>query len=75
MELLLRDQPPSSGSRAPSPPKPKEGGEQQPRPAGGGLSQSEAEAILSSVEQNESMTRAGVVRRQRLRTAATRKDW
>ena len=75
LEMLLRNQPPSSGSRAPSPPKPREDNEQQPRPSGGGLSQSEAEAILSSVERNESMTRAGVVRRQRLRTAATRKDW
>ncbi|MBS1241036.1 MAG: von Willebrand factor type [Gemmatimonadetes bacterium] len=75
MELLLRNQPPSSGRRAPSPPQPREGNDQQPRPAGGGLSQSEAEAILSSVEQNESMTRSGVVRRQRLRTAASRKDW
>jgi len=75
LELLLRRQPPVSGRQAPSPPRPQQQQEEQPRPGPGGLSPREAEAILSSVEQNEAMTRAGVVRRQRLRTAATRKDW
>lgn len=75
LELLLRRQPPSSGQKAPAPPKPESGEADQPRPSDGGLTPSEAEAILSSVEQNETMTRSGVVRRQRLRTASTRKDW
>jgi len=43
-----------------------------PAPASG-LSRSEADAILSAVSQDEASTRASVLRRQRLRTTATRR--
>jgi tetratricopeptide (TPR) repeat protein len=75
LELLLRRRPPATPRQGQPQPRPEEGRDQEPRPSAGGLSQPEAEAILSSVEQNEASTRAGVVRRQRLRSSTSRKDW
>ena len=69
LELLLRPDPPSSNSPRPNP----QG--QRPQQNNSALSPTQAEAILSSVEQNESATRQSVVRRQRLRSSASSKDW
>ena len=72
LELLERPPPPpQSGaqSRQNTGQSPSEA--QEPE----GLSPSEAEALLSSVERGELLTRQSVARRQRLRTAASLKDW
>lgn len=69
LELLLRPQPPSSSSPKPSPQQQKQ------QESSSALSPTQAEAILSSVEQNEMATRQSVVRRQRLRSSASSKDW
>ncbi len=73
LELLIRRTPPSGGGASPRP-QPGQGGQPAP-PNAAGLSPTQAEAILSSVEQNESATRENVVRRQRLRSAASARDW
>jgi tetratricopeptide (TPR) repeat protein len=79
MELLLRPAPPTSGGRkqGKSPPQPQQGPrqEQQRQRSTTGLSPGEADAILSSVERSEAATRTGAVRRQRLRTTASTRDW
>ena len=69
LELLTqRTPPPQSSSR-------QQQQQQQPQPSGGGIAPNQADAILSSVEQNEAATRQNVVRRQRLRSSASAKDW
>ncbi len=75
LELTLRDRPPSSGGSAPQPPP--TGGEQQPEqaPPSDGLTPSEAEALLASVERGELATRTRLNRQQRLRSATGKKDW
>ena len=70
LELLLRPEPPSSNS-----PRPNPQGQQPQQENNSALSPTQAEAILSSVEQNEAATRQSVVRRQRLRSSASSKDW
>jgi Ca-activated chloride channel family protein len=70
LELLLRPQPPSNNS-----PKPNPQGQRPQQENSSALSPTQAEAILSSVEQNEAATRQSVVRRQRLRSSASSKDW
>ena len=78
MELLLRPAPPTSGGRkqGKAPPQPQPGPNQAPsQRSSAGLSPREAEAILSAVEQSEAATRAGAVRRQRLRSTASTRDW
>jgi len=70
LELLLRPTPPSSSA-----PKPNPQGQRPQQENQSALSPTQAEAILSSVEQNEAATRQSVVRRQRLRSSASSKDW
>lgn len=70
LELLLRPDPPSSSA-----PKPNPQGQRPQQDNTSALSPTQAEAILSSVEQNEAATRQSVVRRQRLRSSASSKDW
>jgi len=70
LELLLRPEPPSSNS-----PRPNPQGQRPQQENTSALSPTQAEAILSSVEQSESATRQSVVRRQRLRSSASSKDW
>jgi len=70
LELLLRPEPPSSNS-----PRPNPQGQRPQQENTSALSPTQAEAILSSVEQNEAATRQSVVRRQRLRSSASSKDW
>lgn len=74
LELLVRRRPPSPPQQSASAQRPSGGPQDQPAPSSG-LSQSEADAILSAVAQNETATRTNVLRRQRLRTSATTKDW
>jgi hypothetical protein len=75
LELTLRETPPSSGGNAPQPPP--TGGEQQPEPAppSDGLTPSEAEALLASVERGELETRTRLNRQQRIRSTTGKKDW
>jgi Ca-activated chloride channel family protein len=61
--------PPPSGGSQPPPPPPK------PEPRSTGLSQSQAEQILSSMERRERMTRAEQRRRLQAGSAAGVKDW
>jgi Ca-activated chloride channel family protein len=68
LELLTQRTPPPQ-------PRPQPQSQQQQQQPAGGISPNQAEAILSSVEQNESATRQNVVRRQRLRSSASTKDW
>jgi Ca-activated chloride channel family protein len=70
LELLLRPEPPSSNS-----PRPNPQGQRPQQENTSALSPTQAEAILSSVEQSEAATRQSVVRRQRLRSSASSKDW
>ncbi|MGH7508588.1 MAG: VWA domain-containing protein [Gemmatimonadales bacterium] len=84
LELALRRQPPASGGGggggAGSPPS-GGGGESQspepsrPEPPDQGLSRSQAEQILSSMERRERETRADQQRRLRGSAAAGVKDW
>ena len=73
LELLLRQPPPSSGGGGSQ--QPQGGTAEQDRGAGSGLSPSEAEALLTSVERSELATRLNALQRQRLRGGAARKDW
>ena len=61
--------PPPSGGSQPPPPPPK------PEPRSAGLSQSQAEQILNSMERRERMTRAEQQRRLQASSAAGVKDW
>jgi Ca-activated chloride channel family protein len=70
LELLLRPDPPASNS-----PRPNPQGQRPQQENTSALSPTQAEAILSSVEQSEAATRRSVVRRQRLRSSASSKDW
>lgn len=70
LELLLRPNPPSSSA-----PRPNPQGQRPQQENTSALSPTQAEAILSSVEQSEAATRQSVVRRQRLRSSASSKDW
>lgn len=74
LELLAREQPPSSGGGQSQQPQSSSRQDQADR-SPNELSPSEAEALLSSVERNELSTRLNALRRQRLRTAASAKDW
>lgn len=74
LELLIRPRPPSSGGQAQAPP-PGGAPRPQPQPPATGLSQAEAQALLSAVAQSEAATRSNVVRRQRVRATGTTKDW
>lgn len=74
LELVLQEVPPPSSSGAGQ--GPQAGGDGPPPPdPGSGLSPTEAEAILQSVDRSEAATRASTVRRQRLRTSSSLKDW
>jgi Ca-activated chloride channel family protein len=69
LELLVRRPPP------PSPSASQQQQQQQQQQSAGGLAPNQADAILSSVEQNEAATRQSVVRRQRLRASTSTRDW
>jgi Ca-activated chloride channel homolog len=74
LELVLQETPPPQSGGGAQGPRGGGGGPAPPEPSGG-LSPTEAEAILQSVERNEATTRANAVRRQRLRTASSLRDW
>jgi Ca-activated chloride channel family protein len=85
LELALRDQPPpppsgGGGGGGGSPPSPGGGGGQssepsRPEPRDQGLSQSQAEQILSSMERRERETRAEQQARLKSRGEGGVKDW
>ena len=83
LELALRAEPPPSdggggggGQSAPPPPSGNESQpEAEPEPTPDGLSQSQAEQILNSVEREERATRANQQKRRRGRGAGGGKDW
>lgn len=76
LELASRRQPPppSSSQPQPTPPRPERGaGTPTPRPAG--MTASEAEQILRSVERAEQSVRSEQLRRRRVARSAADKDW
>ncbi len=76
LELVSRRRPPppSSNQPQPTPPQPRSGaGTPTPRPAG--MTASEAEQILRSVERAEQSVRSEQVRRRRVARSAADKDW
>jgi tetratricopeptide (TPR) repeat protein len=82
LELAQRRQPPppSGGGGGPQPPSSGGGGQpspqpSQPAPQSQGLSQSQAEQILNSMERRERQTRAEQQRRLRGGSAGGVKDW
>lgn len=82
LELALRAEPPPSdggGGGGQSAPPPPSGQEEQPEadpePVPEGLSQSQAEQILNSVEREERATRTNQQKRRRGRGAGGGKDW
>jgi Ca-activated chloride channel homolog len=83
LELAERRQPPpppsSGGGGGGGPPPPSSGGAQppppRPEPQSQGLSQSQAEQILNSMERRERQTRAEQQRRLRGGSAGGVKDW
>lgn len=72
LELVMKRPPPPPPNAGQPKPKPKGGA---PPPPSSGLSQSEVEQILRSVERTEQGVRADQVRRRRLAKSATEKDW
>jgi len=76
LELVTRPKPPSSGGGGNSP---KGGGQsdrqQEQQSSSAGLSRSEAEQILASVERTEAAVRADQLRRRRVARSAATKDW
>jgi hypothetical protein len=80
LELADRRQPPSSGGGGATPPPQGGGGGQSPEPSepepqDQGLSRSQAEQILSSMERRERETRAEQQRRLKGSAAGGVKDW
>jgi Ca-activated chloride channel homolog len=81
LELAERSQPPPPSGGGGGPKPPSGGGGQpapqptQPEPQSAGLSQSQAEQILNSMERRERETRAEQQRRLRGGSAAGVKDW
>jgi Ca-activated chloride channel family protein len=83
LELALRAEPPppdgGGGGGGQSPPPPPSGNESEqdaePEPSPDGLTQSQAEQILNSVEREERATRANQQKRRRGRGAGGGKDW
>ena len=83
LELALRAEPPPSdgggGGGGQSTPPPPSGNESEqdaePEPTPDGLTQSQAEQILNSVEREERATRANQQKRRRGRGAGGGKDW
>jgi Ca-activated chloride channel family protein len=78
LELVSRRIPPSAASSAPrSAPtrRPDPGSGEGPGPTRSGLSRSEAERILASVERAEHTVRAEQTRRRRVAGSAAAKDW
>ena len=86
LELALRSEPPppkgadgGGASQGNPPPPPPQGGpdnpEAEPEPVPNGLSQSQAEQILNSVEREERATRSNQLRRRKGHGAAGGKDW
>ncbi|MEE8476999.1 MAG: hypothetical protein V3S19_01435, partial [Gemmatimonadales bacterium] len=82
LELALRAEPPPSdgggggGQSAPPPPSGQEDQpEADPQPVPDGLTQSQAEQILNSIERQERATRANQQKRRRGRGAGGGKDW
>jgi Ca-activated chloride channel family protein len=72
LELALQPEaPPSGGTRQQ---QGRSRDERQPQPAEG-LSPTEAQALLASVEGSELMTRFNAIRRQRLPTPPVARDW
>jgi len=76
LELVTRPKPPSSGGGGNAP----QGGgqtdrQQEQQPSSSGLSRSEAEQILASVERTEAAVRADQLRRRRVARSAATKDW
>ena len=83
LELALRAEPPPSdggggggGQSTPPPPSGNESEQEaEPEPSPDGLTQSQAEQILNSVEREERATRANQQKRRRGRGAGGGKDW
>ncbi len=82
LELALRAEPPPSdgggggGQGAPPPPSGQEDEpEADPQPVPDGLTQSQAEQILNSIERQERATRANQQKRRRGRGSGGGKDW
>jgi Ca-activated chloride channel family protein len=83
LELALKAEPPPSdgggGGDSAAPPPPSGQQEQEPEadpePTPGGLTRSQAEQILNSVEREEQATRSNQQRRRRGSGAAGGKDW
>lgn len=83
LELAERRQPPPPSGGGAGGPKPPSGGGQQPQapppkgaePPSQGLSQSQAEQILNSMERRERQTREEQQRRLEGRSAGGEKDW
>jgi Ca-activated chloride channel family protein len=83
LELALSAQPPPSdggggggGQSSPPPPAGNESEQEaEPEPSPDGLTQSQAEQILNSVEREERATRANQQKRRRGRGAGGGKDW
>jgi Ca-activated chloride channel family protein len=74
LELLVRRDQLRGGSARQQRPAPSPEGPARPPPEEG-LSVPQAEALLSTVARDELSTRRQVVRRQRLRSSASLKDW
>ena len=72
LELVSRRRPPPPPGASKPQTKPKGG---SPPPPSSGLSQSEVEQILRSVERTEQAVRSDQVKRRRLAKSAAEKDW
>lgn len=74
LELLRRPRPPSSPAAGPPPPRPATGGPGASPPTQG-LTVAEADALLQAASDTELRARTNALRKQRVLTRATRKDW
>ncbi len=74
LELISRRKPPSPNQPKPQPQRPRGGGGQQ-RPRSEGMTPTEAEQILRSVERSEQAVRTDQLRRRRVARGAQGKDW
>ncbi len=80
LELALKQEPPSEGGGGGQPPPPPSGQQDQPdeadqQPQPGGLTRSQAEQILNSVEREERATKSNQLKRQKGRSAGGIRDW
>ncbi len=73
LELVSRRRPPPSGGA--NQPQPRQSPAPPPPPSPGGMSPSEADQILRSVERTEQTVRNDQLRRRRVAKSAAGKDW